>query len=211
MTPPQAPVEPGSTPTAQTLALMADALAWPLLLLRRDGTLLHGNAAARRLLQRRRPLALSARGVVAPTESARRVEFEAAVAAVASGGPPQWLPWTDRNQRMSVCISALVEPGRANAVVLLALSPVDSDTADLRAYAALHGLSEAETRVLLRLACGESSVQAARELGVSAATVRTQTANLRHKTGHTSVAALLRTLASLPPLALPYDDPEGPR
>lgn len=198
-------------PPAQILALITDTLAWPLLLLRGDASVIHANLAARRMLERRQgPLVLAGNGRVQPADSARRSEFQAELAATLRGHAadraPRLLQWATPSGRVSVSMAALAGPGHEQPLLLLALSPEQGRLADLRAYAALHGLSDAETRVLLHLARGDSSAMAAAALGVSPATVRSQTLSLRRKTGHPSVAALMRSLAALPPLALPEDD-----
>jgi len=198
-------------PPAQVLALVSDALAWPLLLLRRDGSLIHANLAARQMLAERRLLTLQHKGRVLPADSARRSEFQAALAAAlqgAAGEPPQQLQWALPTGRISVSVTALRGPADDRPMLLLALSPEQGRLADLHAYAAIHGLSDAETRVLLHLARGDSSAAAAAALHVSAATVRSQTVSLRRKTGHPSVAALMRALAALPPLAPAAGDGE---
>jgi DNA-binding CsgD family transcriptional regulator len=192
-------------PSAETLALITDALAWPLLLLRSDGSLIHANLAARQLLGRRHPFVLTPKGRLLPADAAQHGEYQAALAAAAQGGPggqpPQLMQWATPTGRISVSVTALSGPAQRQALLLLALSPEHGRIADLRAYAAINGLSDAETRVLLHLARGHSSATAATELGVTAATVRSQTVALRRKTGHASVSALMRTLAALPPLA----------
>jgi len=193
----------GPTPSAETLALITDALAWPLLLLRSDGTLIHANLAARQLLGQRRPLVLTPKGRLQPADATQHGEYQLALAAAAQGGPgqpPQLLQWATPTGPISVSMTALYGPAQQHALLLLAPSPEHGRIADLRAYAAINGLSEAETRVLLHLARGHSSATAATELGVTAATVRSQTVALRRKTGHASVSALMRTLAALPPL-----------
>jgi DNA-binding CsgD family transcriptional regulator len=48
---------------------------------------------------------------------------------------------------------------------------------------------------------GLSDKEIARELAISATTVRTHVLALRRKTGHASLAALVQTLARLPPVA----------
>ena len=57
-------------------------------------------------------------------------------------------------------------------VLMLTLAPEAGLGADLTAYAAAPGLSVTETRVLQRLALGESSARAATALGLRAITVR---------------------------------------
>lgn len=201
----------GPVPPAEMLALITDALAWPLLLLRSDGSLIHANLAARRLFDQRQPLVLSPQGQVQPADAGQRGAYLAALAAALQGGPggaPQLLRWLLPAAPVSVTVTALRGPAQQHALLLVALSPEQGRIADLRAYAAINHLSEAETRVLLHLARGDSSAAAAARLGVSAATVRSQTVSLRRKTGHASVAALMRTLAALPPLASAGGDGE---
>ena len=198
----------GPLPSAQTLALVADALAWPLLLLQANGTLLLANLAARQLLRLGSPLQLSAQQRVAPCEPRRRTAFSQALQAAASSEGPRLLRWygAAAGGRISATLTRLggESPGMPGGpTLLLALCTEGAQRTDLGAFAALYGLSPAEARVLERLALGESSARAALALGVGAATVRSQTLSLRHKTGHASVAALLAELASLPPLALP--------
>jgi DNA-binding CsgD family transcriptional regulator len=205
MTVPHASPAANNEPPAQALALVADALAWPLLLLRLDGSLLHANAAARRLLRRGAPLQVTPQGRVQAADAALRPGLDAALQAAATSRLPQLLQWVAPKGRYSLSLSALAAPGQDCSAVLLALNPEVDDRADLRAYATAHGLSEAETRVLGRLARGESSSRAAAALGVSTATVRSQAVSLRRKTGHASVAELLQALASLPPLAAPLE------
>jgi DNA-binding CsgD family transcriptional regulator len=183
----------------ELLRLLADALAWPLLLLRADGGLLHANRAARDMLQQGRPLRLSPRRQLVPADPQQREALADALREVAASGAGRALHWAEADGVFSATLSRL-EAG-APALLLLALARPDGGRGMLDDFAALHGLTAAEAGVLRQLARGASSSRAAAALGVSAATVRSQTASLRRKTGHASVAALLRELATLPPLA----------
>ena len=188
---------------AATLALAIDALAWPLLLLHGDGVLLHANRAGQALLRRGRPLALTARHLLQPSQEAQQGAFRAALGAVAGGAAPQRLAWADDEGRapMSGRLSALPpEPGQP-PVLMLTLDPEAGPGTDLSAFAAAHGLSPTETRVLQRLALGESSARAATVLGLQATTVRTHALSLRRKTGHASIGALVHALARQAPIA----------
>jgi DNA-binding CsgD family transcriptional regulator len=199
----------GPSPSAVTLALMVDALSWPLWLLRRDATVLHANAAAHRLLRSGHPLALVAGARVTPAAADQRPAFDVALQQAARGAP-QLLQGGGAALAWTASLSPLTDP-RAEpqaTVLLLALGTDEGRAGGLRAYARLHRLTAAETRVLIRLAGGEGSTAAAAALGVSPATVRSQTLSLRQKTGHATVAALLRAVASLPPLAGLGDDGE---
>jgi len=188
---------------AATLALAIDTLAWPLLLLHGDGVLLHANRAATTLLRRGQPLTLAPQQQLLPTDEAQRGAFRAALAAVLEGAAPVRLHWAGDESRAatSARLSALrPDPGQA-PVLMLTLAPEAGLGADLTAYAAAHGLSATETRVLQRLALGESSARAAAALGLRATTVRTHALSLRRKTGHTSLGALVHALARLAPIA----------
>jgi DNA-binding CsgD family transcriptional regulator len=199
---------PPVSPSATQLSLIADALAWPLLLLRRDGGLMHANLAARQVLRRGQPLALTPQRRVQPARSEGREAFAAALAAARAA--PCMLRWPGPLGAVVATVSALPLAGEAHDDgVLVALSPGGHGEAETVRFARAHDLTEAELRVLRRLARGDSSSQAAQALGVSQATVRSQTVSLRRKTGHASVAALVRSLASLPPL-LPAVVSEGP-
>lgn len=188
---------------AATLALAIDTLAWPLLLLHGDGVLLHANRAAATLLRRGRPLSLVQDQQVQPTDESQRNAFRAALMAVLAGAAPVRLHWAGDDDRAptSARLSALrPDPGQ-EAVLMLTLAPEAGLGADLSAYAAAHGLSPTETRVLQRLALGESSARAAAALGLRATTVRTHALSLRRKTGHASLGALVHALARLAPIA----------
>ena len=80
-------------PSAATLAQVADALAWPLLLLRADTTLLHANAAARGLLRQGQPLHISRQREVQPASLRHRAAFEQACDAALAKQPTRLLRW----------------------------------------------------------------------------------------------------------------------
>lgn len=188
---------------AATLALAIDTLAWPLLLLHGDGVLLHANRAASTLLRRGRPLVLAPRQQVLPTDEAQHNAFKAALGAVLEGAAPVRLHWAGDEEQAatSARLSALrSDPGQP-PVLMLTLAPEAGLGTDLTAYAAAHGLSSTETRVLQRLALGESSARAAVALGLRATTVRSHALSLRRKTGHASLGALVHALAGLAPIA----------
>lgn len=196
-------------PPAAVLAQIADALPWPLLLLRRDTVLLHANLAARQVLQRGQPLQMDTSLHVLPAAPAQQAAFAAALNAA----EPALLHWPAAQQwplggGCSVTLTPMRAAGSASesalagGPMLVMLGSVASRHADLQAFAQLHRLTAAESRVLERLGLGHSCTETAAGLGTKAATVRSQLSRLRRKTGHASMAALLRTLAALPPLAL---------
>ena len=202
-----APGRPSGTPALQavSLALAIDTLAWPLLLLHGDGVLLHANTAATALLRCGRLLTLAPHQEVQFTDAAQRDAFKTAMVTVRAGGAPVHLHWeVDEGQPViRACLSAL-RPGPGlgqSPVLMLTLAPEAGRGADLTAYAAAHGLSATETRVLQRLALGESSARAATALGLRATTVRSHTMSLRRKTGYARLDELVQALVRLAPIS----------
>lgn len=91
--------------------------------------------------------------------------------------------------------------GRANVPVLLVL--IVPDEARVLPPAALlkelYGLSQREAAVVLRVAHGASIVEAAAQLGVTAATARNQLASAMSKLGVHRRAELVALLAGIVP------------
>ena len=67
-------------------------------------------------------------------------------------------------------------------------------------FARQHGLTPAETAVLIGLARGLRPAQIASEGEVTLSTVRTQITSVRAKTGATSIGELVRIVMVLPPI-----------
>jgi len=190
-------------PTAEVLAQVADALAWPLFLMRADGFLLHANLAGRDVLRKARVLHLSPENRVEAVAVRRRPALMEALQAAASGPQRVVLQVATGKSGFAATVTLLPSPPAGSGPLLLALTPGDMPGSDTDEFSALHGLTAAETRVMRRLALGESSSRAAHALGVKPATVRTQVVSIRRKTGHASVAELLQALAAMPPLRSP--------
>jgi len=209
--------------SAETLALLVDALVWPLMLLRSDGRLLHANSAARQALTTRRHLMLGPQQRLQTADPARADELQAALAAGRAGqrrlmhwpgtedctatvmplaAPAGMPPADDEGPVILVALGmasghAGAEPASAAATGKPQALPADADTS---AYAKANGLTHAEARVLQRLALGDSPARAAHALGVTVATVRSQAASIRRKAGHGSTAALVSAAARSSPI-----------
>jgi len=193
----------GDFASAAGVAQMADALPWPMMVVQTDGCLHYANRAARALLAEARTLALQdGRHLLLTPARLQDALMQALEDAVVSGKRTLLqLPGPGSGYAATVTPlhpPAGLAPGTPRCV-LLALAGDDSRRADTRAFAQLYQLSPAETRVLLHLANGHSSTRVAQALGVDASTVRSQILNLRRKTGHASVAELLRALNRMPP------------
>jgi DNA-binding CsgD family transcriptional regulator len=215
--------------SAEIPALVVDALVWPLLLLHADGRLLHANAAALQVLATQGPLQLGPQQRLQTRDGFRAQAWQAALGA-ARAGQRRLVHWPG-DQGCTAIVMPLAAPGTppdslASAPVLLvalgmASSPTGAESAasapaarsrradaDTGAYAKAHGLTHAEARVLQHLALGKSPAQAAQALGVTVATVRSQAAAIRLKTGHSSTAALVSSAARNSPVW--PDPPQAP-
>jgi DNA-binding CsgD family transcriptional regulator len=68
------------------------------------------------------------------------------------------------------------------------------------AFARVHALTSAETRVLKALCAGSRPDEIARTSGVKLSTVRTQIGSIRSKTGARGIGSIMQQLSRLPPL-----------
>lgn len=188
-------------PSEGDLVAAVDTLAYPMLAMMADGLLLHANQAAQELLDQGRPLELGADRRVSPRATGQRSAFNSALQS-ATSGQAQQLIWADGELAVHATFRPLAEPsaGAAGVPVLLMLAPPPETLFDASGFATTHNLSAAETRVLEALLHGHQADATALRLGVGVATVRSQIAAIRKKTGHDSVASLLAALGDLPPL-----------
>jgi DNA-binding CsgD family transcriptional regulator len=200
---------------SQVLTAVADTLAYPLMALLPDGRLLYANRAALAALHAGLPLAMDAEGRVVPASDTQRAPFLHALRRAAEG-ERRALVWADEPVPLHAWVCPL-DPQFAGvqgaagttlpetAVMLLQTPPV-GQLLDVAGFAAQHGLSAAEARVLQQLLAGRTTREAATALGVGIATVRTHVLSISRKTGHRGVPALLAALGALPPL-WPADAP----
>ena len=197
----QPPLDSLERVSEQALSAAVDALAYPMMTLQADGLLLHANKAAMDVLGVGEIFVLSATGQVVPKPATRRAEFVAAMQA-AAGGQMQQLIWAEGKLTVHASLR-LLGPAATSAAaphVLLMMAPPADAVFDATGFAVSHRLSNAETRVLEALMHGNHAEDTAKRLGVGVATVRSQIAAIRKKTGHDNVASLLVTLGDLPPL-----------
>jgi DNA-binding CsgD family transcriptional regulator len=184
------------------LEQMADALDYPLFLLDDSLRLRHANRAARSILSAGAPLRQLTDGRVGPADGLFQRDFGAALQAATSGERRLW----HRETRAGL-LSVWLLPLR-QVVTWLALAMPAPAVADVAGFAETNGLSRAETRVLARLARGESTLVAARALGLAVSTVRSHRLALLHKCGQPNMGALLQDLFTLPALG-PADPAQG--
>lgn len=187
-------------PPLDLLVQAADVLAWPMWLLGPDAELLWSNRAAAALLRGPGVLALHDGRVQAPGRPPG--ELPALLGRAQQQVAPALLHWPEAGVTLSA--QALAPPPEPRWMLLLSGGAAPAGVAaDVRAWAASHGLSAAETRVLLRLAEGDTPREAAGVLGVAPATVRSQLRAIGRKTGLGGASALQQALLRLPPLRSP--------
>jgi DNA-binding CsgD family transcriptional regulator len=124
-------------------------------------------------------------------------------AAVAPAAPDAGRPAAQGpgfGQRGWALVALRAADGRAAGLLV---GPADSGAgpAELGRFAADIGLTAAEARVLQALSRGEEPAAIAQRSGVSLATVRSQLAALRKKSGRGRLTTLMREVAALPPVA----------
>ena len=191
------------------LALVLDALAYPLFVLRTDGSLLHANRAGYDTLAPGGPLHRVGHGHLLPRDAGLKPAFHAAMQAAAAGrvqalhgadGAPlaSFTPLAAPDGNARPPMVPVMVPVR---VVVLAWALPGHGAAEVRELSRRYRLTDAETRVLEQLLAGHGAEQASQAIGVSLSTVRSQILSLRRKTGHRSVPALLVSLRALPALA----------
>ncbi|HKX42894.1 MAG TPA: LuxR C-terminal-related transcriptional regulator [Burkholderiaceae bacterium] len=184
------------------LAATLDEIDYGLLLLDDGQRVAHINHAAHAELDDdAHPLQLCG-----ATLQARRPQDAAplhdAIAAARQRGLRRLIAIGEGARCTSIAIVPLAapDPGHHAATLLMFGKRTVCETLSVQCFARCHGLTVAETRVLVELCRGTPPCEIANELGVAISTVRTQIGNVRLKTGAQSIRALVRQVAVLPPL-----------
>jgi DNA-binding CsgD family transcriptional regulator len=99
-----------------------------------------------------------------------------------------------------VPIGEVAELGDAFGALLAFGKRQACETLSMEFFARDHELTTAEGRVLKSLCNGLKPAQIARDADVAVSTIRTHIANLRLKTGATTIGELVRRLTMLPPI-----------
>ena len=178
-----------------------DELDHGIVLLGPDQRLLLMNRAAEAELAGTRALALQSRqlGACSPLDAARLAD---ALQAAAERGLRRLLTLGSGSERISLAVVPLGDERQARpyATMVMFGKRRVCEQLSVQWFAHAHGLTPAETRVLTRLAGGNSprEIAAAHEVGL--ATVRTQIGAIRVKTGADSIRELLQQVAVLPPM-----------
>lgn len=183
------------------LAAALDELDYGMLLLTDSGHVVRVNHAAQVELDGQHPLQLLGREVRA-RHAHDVVPLHTALQNAAQRGLRKLLPLGEGANRVSVSVVPLCTEhvsGEASTLLILGKREV-CEPLSVQGFARSHRLTPAETRVLVVLCQGVPPTEAAAELGVGIATVRSQIGSIRQKTGAESIRALVRQVAVLPPL-----------
>lgn len=198
--PPRGDARMQPSPTqAELLALALEEVDYGVLILDAAGALRHANRRARLMLAAGEPLRLEQGRTILPGAAAR-CGWEAALQA-AWHGQRTFVSIGSPQRPSTAAIGPLQARGEAVCGVLALIGRRDAcDAATVMAYARLHRLTEAETRVLSMLGAGLSPVEISKANNVTRATVLSQVRSVYAKTGVHSVRRLLVDLAGLPPM-----------
>jgi DNA-binding CsgD family transcriptional regulator len=183
------------------LAATLDELDYGMLLLTEAGHVVHANHVALVELDGQHPLQLVGRELRA-RHAHDVATLHAALQNAALRGLRKLLTLGDSARR--ACVSVVPvggehAPGDATTLLMLSKRQV-CQSLSVQGFARSHGLTPAETRVLVALCRGTPPCEIAAELCVGIATVRSQIGSIRQKTGAESIRALVQQVALLPPL-----------
>ena len=182
------------------LAGVLDEVDYGLLLLSPQLQLLHMNHAAESDLAESHPLLIHQQHLFA-RDPRDATPLREALQDAATKGLRRMLVLGAPNQgvRLSVVPLRQAQGGVAAVLVVMARREMVSALA-AQAFARAYQLSRCEEQVLLALCQGQAPQEIADNHGVKIATVRTQVANIRAKTGVASIRDLVQQVACLPPL-----------
>jgi DNA-binding CsgD family transcriptional regulator len=181
--------------------LMLDEIDYGMLLVDAGAQLLHINHAARQALDEQHPLQLLGRELRA-RRSLDVLPLRDALLGAALRGLRRLLVLGDTEHRVAIAVVPLMLPGRSapRATQLTFGKRQLAGELSTQCFARSLGLTQAETRVLEALCEGLQPLQIAARHGVGIATVRTQICSIRAKSRAENIGALVRQVATLPPL-----------
>jgi DNA-binding CsgD family transcriptional regulator len=188
-------ISPTDAPLGRLLARALDEVDYGVVLLNAEAQVLHLNHRARQMMVGEHALQLHGHQL-RTRDVLELVMLQDALRAAAQRGLRRLLTLGQGENRQS---AALVPVGDGIAALLLGKSRVCEDLS-IQCFASSHALTTAETRVLAALGGGIAPADIARDLGVKLSTVRTQIGAIRQKTGASSITALVRVVAALPPM-----------
>ena len=182
------------------LSAALDELDYGMVLLIDGLRILHVNDVARLELDADHPLQISG-GELRARAARDSAPLHDAVTGASTRGFRRLLTVGEGAQEASVSVVPLEAAGTGPRAVLLVLGKRSvCESLSVQGFARSHGLTSAETRVLLELCNGAPPAKVASKFGVAISTVRSQIGSMRQKTGSSSIRALVGQIAVLPPV-----------
>lgn len=169
-------------------------LPFGVVLARADGHLVHANPLAKHLLARNQPFGVGPDGTLTAEPATASRRLREAIKAVTGGGKPRvlWVPPITHGSRQAVVVRTMpTENGMPLAAIFVSDPRSLPRESTLRE---LHGLTPAEARVALELLQGHAIPQAARRLGTSPNTVKSQLQRVFEKLQVSRQTELVRLL-----------------
>ncbi len=179
---------------------MLDVVDYGMLVVVDENYVIFANQGARAEMDEEHPLQLLGRDLRARCPRDVAALRQALSGAVHRGMQTMLSLGGDDAENISVAIMPLLEPGEAPAALVVLGKRAVCEDLSSDAFARLHALTLAETRVLKQLCAGVRPDDIAKGLGVKLTTVRTQIGSIRAKTGSHDIGALVHRVARLPPL-----------
>jgi len=182
------------------LSAMLDEVDYPMLLVSPSAQVLHANKVARSELCASHPLQVMGTEL----HSSHAVDLQLLQQAIESASQRGWrrLVWLGARSEAQVCVAVvpLIGADRRQATLLVVGKSRVCEELSVHWFARSHALTSAETEVLKGLCSGLRPQEVAARQGVALSTIRTQVSSIRAKTRTSSVPALVRKVALLPPL-----------
>jgi DNA-binding CsgD family transcriptional regulator len=160
-----------------------------------DGRIVHANPLARHLLARHQPLAVGADGRLAAEQAQASRRLREAIRTVTGGLQPRvvWQRELTHGPHQAVVVRAL--PGAHDGSPLASIFVADPRSLPREStLRELHGFTPAEARVALEMLQGHTIAEAARRLGTSPNTVKTQLQRVFEKLQVSRQAEMVRLL-----------------
>jgi DNA-binding CsgD family transcriptional regulator len=199
------PADPGGAPKDDfdchgALADAIEAVGFGLILVARSGYVLFANGMARELMHEGEGLRSSS-GWLALASTDLTARLRNLLSGVDRAGPGRVAMLLERGGGRAPLIAHIIPLGRPDplstpdrerpSAAIFVLDPEHHAAASFEAFSALHGLTEAEGRILREILSGKGLVAAAAKLGVSETTARTHMQRIFEKTGTNRQTELL--------------------
>lgn len=187
---------------AEAIGLAMDEIDHAILLLDREGRVVHRNYLATVELDATHPLQVQDRELLA--RNARDIELlQRTLKAARDQGIRRLINLRHGCEQIAVSVVPLGAASSTDDVLTLVMVGKRRlfDEVTALSFARCHGLSAAEARIVHGLCNGQAPGELAEQAGVKISTVRTQISSIRHKTSATDITTLVRLVAALPPMA----------